>query len=243
MPGEGASWCPPAPGFLAGQRLGDPYVQHHQMQFAALAYGAPGEPSAHPRPAAAVVDEQGAAAAYLPAQPPEVRPPRPGAVHRVRQPVRHHRFTGDMDHSRIDDGRSLGQTPQEGALTAARQAGDHHQRLRGIRQHRRNVLHAPQIHHAARPEDRPPVRYGGLARLRRIRRYRTAHYLTFVVPDCPSRQPRATDLPEDLSVSLTGRRDAALPPLPVHLRGCACFGQRTTTLTPGGPRRGRPAGR
>lgn len=134
MPDEGAARGPPAAGLLPRQRLGHPYVQQHQVQFAPLPSGASGQPPAHPRPATAIVDEQRLAGAYRHTQPPEVLPPRPRAVHRIRQPGRHHRLAGEMHGARVGNGRGLGPTSQQGALAAPRQSGDHHHRPRWIRQ-------------------------------------------------------------------------------------------------------------
>lgn len=137
MSDEGASRGQAAARLLARQRLGHADVQQHQVQFASLASGASGQPPAHPRAATAVVDQHRLAVAHRRTQPPEVPPPRPRAVHRVRQPGRHHRLAGDMDDARIDHGRCLGPAPQQSALTAPRQAGDHDHRPRGIRQQSR----------------------------------------------------------------------------------------------------------
>lgn len=156
MPDEGAARGPPAAGLLPRQRLGHPYVQQHQVQFAPLPSGASGQPPAHPRPATAIVDEQRLAGAYRHTQPPEVLPPRPRAVHRIRQPGRHHRLAGEMHGARVGNGRGLGPTSQQGALAAPRQSGDHHHRPRWIRQQGRHVSRAPQIHQSARPQRQPP---------------------------------------------------------------------------------------
>ncbi len=192
MPGEGALRGPPASGFLARERLGHPYVQHHQVQFASLTSGTSGQPPAHPRAPTAVVDQQGLAVAYRRTQPPEVPPPHPGPIHRVRQPGRHRRLTGDVDGSRIYDGRGgPGPTSQQGALTAPGQSGDHHHRPRGIRQPRGNVSRAPQIHQSSRPQCRLLMRSNGV--LRRARPDRIAHYSSFDLPDGPrSRDQRSS---------------------------------------------------
>lgn len=176
MTGKGTPRGPPASRFLAGQRLGHSHVEHDQMQFPSLASGAPGQPTTHPRPAAAVVDQHRPAAPRRLAQPPEVRPPHPGPVHRVRQTGGHHRLVGDMENPRIDDRRSPGPTPQQGALAAPRQPGDHHHGTCGIRQRGRHVTRPPQIHQPTRPQCHPAVRTGTPVRHTRPAA-RNAHYL------------------------------------------------------------------
>lgn len=140
---------PPA-GVLARQGLRGTDVQHDHVQGASGPASRMGQPPSHPTPAAAVVDEQGSAAAQFAARPPHVPQPRPGPVRRIGKPGGHARLTGGTGDAGIDHGGGIGPRAEQRALPAAGKPGDHDRRVERVREPEIPTGRASQVDHPPR---------------------------------------------------------------------------------------------